>query len=290
MQQPMQLTDEFLSFRNPDATADLTIPVVIVPELNDEQAGSNCQENVKRDLPWLCEKPAHDGVALICGSAPSLKDSFGEIRKLRADGACVFACNAAAKYIHEQGITVDYQAIMDGSLVTLPVISQEADCHLLASILPGVFLDRCSNPILWHPYIKPVIDTVEGLERNFSYIGGGISVSLFTICIAHTLGYRQIHCFGMDSSFQDGHFHINDCSPVGEFRVTVTHNGKLYETTYDMKAQADVFMRLAAELKASGTQLHVHGHGLLPDAFNQTCPSCGQSAGHYDDCEIGLGG
>jgi hypothetical protein len=290
MQQPMQLTDDFLSFRNPQATCDLKIPVVIIPELNDEQSKANCQENVKRDLPWLCEKPAHGGVALVCGSAPSLADSFDEIREFQAKGATVFACNAAAKYLYNQWVEVDYQSIMDGSLVTLPVIDPDAKCHLLASILPGVFLDRCPNAILWHPYIKPVIDVVEELERDFSYIGGGISVSLFTICIAHTLGYREIHCFGMDSSFQDGHFHIDDCSPVGEFRVTVSLNGKLYETTYDMKAQADVFMRLAAELKASGTQLHVHGRGLLPDAFNQTCPSCGQSAGHYDDCEIGLGG
>lgn len=291
MFKPMQLSDEFLSYRNPEATADLTFPVVIIPELNDEQASTNCRANLTRDIPWLTGLPAHDGTALVCGSAPSLKQSFSTIRNLRDEGALVFACNAAARYIHAQGIPIDYQVILDGSLVTLPDVFPQAQCHLLASILPGEFFDKVQNSILWHPCIQPVIDVVDRLERNFVYIGGGISVSLFTLCITYTMGYRKIHCFGMDSSFDGDSFHIDNCSPVGDFIVTVDHNGKLYRTTYDMKAQAATFLRLERVMWEAGVKVHVYGSGLLPDAFNSRgCPSCGQLVGHYDDCGVGLTG
>lgn len=246
---------------------DLTIPVTINPELSDEQSEANCRENIARPIPWLKEAPAHDGVALLCGSAPSLKDHTAEIHRLQSEGARVFACNKAAEFLDAHGVAIDYQAILDGSLLTLPAVFEGARCHLMASILPAPFFERTDNPVLWHPDIPPVVKVVDGLDREFAYIGGGISVSMFALCIIYTLGYRRIECFGLDSSFADGHFHVNDCSPVGDFIVEVEHHGKTYRTTYDMKVQAWTFLAIEHKLHEAGAKVEVHGTGLLPDAW-----------------------
>ena len=264
---PMQLDDRSLVIRNPGATSDLSIPVKVVPELNDEQSSTNCSENLKRDIPWLKLSPAHDGVAILCGSAPSLQNYYTEIHRLQTEGARVFACNAAAKHLDTHGIAVDYQVILDGSLLTLPALFEGARCHLLASILPAPFFEKVPNPVLWHPDIKPVIEVVDGLDREFAYIGGGISVSIFALSIIHTMGYRKIVCFGLDSSFDGDSFHVGNSSPVGEFVVVVEHNGKTYRTTYDMKMQVSTFLAYERALKDAGTDIQVNGSGLLPDAW-----------------------
>lgn len=267
MMRPMQLGDNVLRVRNPGASLDLELPVEIIPELPDDVASRNCRENVELDVPWLTEQPAHDGVAIVCGSAPSLKQHYADIRELQAQGAKVFACNAAARLLHEQGVRIEHQVLMDGNLLTLPHLFPQAECHLLASILPGVFFERSGNAVLWHPDMKAVVDVVDGLPRNFTYIGGAISVSMYTLCIAYTLGYRRIRCFGIDSSFDGEHFHVDDCSPVGEFIVDVEHNGLAYRTTYDMKAQAWTFVVLEQKLHEAGVDVQVFGTGLLPDAW-----------------------
>lgn len=290
--QPVQLSDTCIKVQNPGASEELTLPVVVIPELPDAIAAQNCRDNLKLDVPWLKEVAPHDGVAVVCGSAPSLARHYADVAALQAQGATVFACNAAASLLYKQGVRIDYQPIADGSPLTLPLIFPEAKCHLLASILPEVFFKQAKNPVLWHPDIPAVVGVVDDLPRDFSYIGGGISVSMYTLCIAHTLGYRDIRCFGLDSSFDGEHFHVEDCSPVGDFIVTVSHAGKLYRTTYDMKMQAFVFLRLEESLRAAGTKVQVFGTGLLPDAFRaaRACPSCGQLVGHYDDCEVGITG
>lgn len=265
---PMQIDDCFLTKRNPGASSDLVIPVRLESVQTEDVSERNCRENVKRDIPWLKASPVHRGVALVCGSAPSLADNYDLIRTMQAQGAIVFAGNAAARLMHEQGIDISYQIIVDGLEEARREIFP-AHCHLMASILPPDFLDQ-PNVILWHPLIDEVISVVDGMDRDFAYIGGGISVSLFALCIVHTMGYRRIHCFGMDSSFRGERFHVDDEGMEGPFLVDVEHNGKIYHTTYDMKMQASVFLQLERQFKQAGSKIEVHGTGLLPDAWSLT--------------------
>src|SRR5512146_2662813 len=52
----------------------------LLPNSLPETILANIRENAKRDLPWICGEEAHEGVAVIVGSGPSLLDTIDDIR------------------------------------------------------------------------------------------------------------------------------------------------------------------------------------------------------------------
>ena len=82
---------------------------------NTDNYENNIRSCAARNLP-MAPKMLHEGeVAVVCGSGPSLKDPevIDSIRDAVEDGAVVYACKAAIKFLHEQGIRVDYGVSMD---------------------------------------------------------------------------------------------------------------------------------------------------------------------------------
>jgi hypothetical protein len=219
--------------------------------------------NQQRDIPWLKECAEHDGVAIICGAGPSLEDTLDEVRALKGT---IFACNSAANYLLDRGFDVDYQAMLDPHPIR--------DCdfaptkgHLIASIVDPKMFDRAKNAVLWHPYMDWIEDKLRPDCPEFAYIGGGVTVTNSVLCIAYTMGYREFHIFGMDSSFREEKTHVQEVLDEGAFNVWVTQNGKTYQTAYDMKEQARVFLGMHGHLTSIGCNITVYGSGLLPDMF-----------------------
>lgn len=82
---------------------------------NTDNYEHNIRSCAARNLP-MAPKMFHEGeTAVVCGSGPSLKDPevIDSIRDAVEDGAVVYACKAAIKFLHEQGIRVDYGVSMD---------------------------------------------------------------------------------------------------------------------------------------------------------------------------------
>jgi len=262
------LEDMFIRHRNVEASSDLIIPVVLTSPVSVDEMKDNVRVNSEMNVPWLDESTAHDGIALVCGAGPSLGDDIEEIRKMVNDGAKVFASNSAAQYLNKANIPVAYQAVLDPH----PVVGKEigeAENYLFASIIDPDLFTAYPNITLWHPSTAWIDEILPNKGKRFCFIGGGITVSNSSLCLAYTMGFREIHVFGMDSSFRLDAMHVAPLPHIGPGLVIteVESKGRIYRTSFDMKQQVIVFKQLYDLLTAAGCTVKVHGTGLLPDLF-----------------------
>ena len=172
---------------------------------DDEQLFANIRENCKRDLHWVTEVPPHGGHAVLVGSGPSLSKYLPSLRARAEHGQTIFALNGAAEWLYKKGFRPEYQVIVDARehnkhFVRYPWAKQlllASQCH------PSLF--DYGTPTLWHPVIEGIEELLG--TRECALIGGGTTVGLSAMCLAYTLGYRNIHLFGYDSCHEDDQSH-----------------------------------------------------------------------------------
>lgn len=258
-----------LVVQNPHASKPLRVPLTVDCNTSEERVLANVLKNSRHIRRWVKTLPPHDGIAVLCGGGPSLGDSLLEIPKLRGK---VFACNGAAKYLHDRGIKADYQVIMDAKPETASLVGPAKD-HLFASQVDPKCFRKKPSATLWHAsYGSVLVDEQDGFPKHgdeYAIIGASISVGNTALILLYALGYRTIHVFGMDSSHRDGSGHayrqaMNDEDPC----TIVEFKDRSYVCSVTMALQAEYFMERARQLKAEGVNLIVHGSGLLPDMFN----------------------
>lgn len=258
---------------NPGATLPLILPVHVICNTSDDEIHENIRINSRRSSRWVPLADAHDGVAVICGSGPSLADDLDEIRGKQDAGATVFALNGSARYLFDHGICPDAQVILDARAQTAELIGP-AKRHLFASqVHPDCFV-RMPTAELWHLQVENIDDLIPPYDDGYCLIGGAASVGNTTICLAYALGFRDLQLYGYDSSHRDGAGHafaqaMNDGDPC----AAVSFGGKEYIASLTMKLQAEKFQETARALLAAGCQIEVHGAGLLPDMWRAPAPS-----------------
>lgn len=261
----MKLHEDHLSYRHEGANSDLIIPIDAKPSVEHDKTMENVRINSRLDIPWLNEIKAKIGTAIICGAGPSLKNHIQDIKQ---SGGIVFAVNSAAQYLISKGVQVHYQVILDPLPEEIDELA-EADEHLIASIADPAVFKAVKRPILWHPLIAGIEDEIPA-GKLFCGIGGGITVTNSTLCIAYTMGFHRLKVYGVDSSYKDGHRYADQGkAPPGALAVDIELDGRKYATSYDLKLQVNLFMMLAALLDREGVEVEVFGEGLLPDLFRE---------------------
>jgi len=266
MQLPYHNTQ--LKHWNPGATMALTLPVLLVCNTSDEDIYNNIRANSRLDKQWVRYVEPHDGVAVLCGSGPSLAGSIAEIGGLQANGGKVFAMNGAAKFLDDHGILPDYQVMIDARVQTADLVGPAKE-HLFASQVHPECFRRVPDAQLWHLQVETIDDLLPPYDKGYCLIGGAASVGNTATCLAYAMGYRNLQIYGYDSSHQDGHGHafhqkMNDGDPC----AFVDFNGKTYLASLTMKLQAERFQETSSALIEAGCHIEVHGSGLLPDIFN----------------------
>jgi len=266
----MQLPFSNLQVRhqNPGASMPLVLPVQVVCNTSDEIINENIRVNSRRGSRWLASLPAHDGVAVLCGNGPSLKEDVEKVRALAIEGATVFALNGACRFLNERHIMPRYQVILDAQWQTAKLIGTAHE-HLFASQVDPECFRRAPDATLWHLQIEGIDDLLPEYDHPFALIGAASSVGTTSLVLAYALGFRTIKCFGYDSSHADGKSHaerqpMNDGEPI----CSVTFNGRDYRTSLTMKLQAERFPLTARLLEREGVSVEVFGAGLLPDIWN----------------------
>lgn len=261
-------------YRNTEATEDLVIPITLVCNTPDEILVKNVRANSSvLERKWLGHSPEKTAPVVICGSGPSLHDSLGVIDSMHRDGATVIALNGAASYLASKGIWADYQVIVDARGITAALVGPARN-HLFASqVDPSLFV-HTPDAVLFHVCFckdqEEFLDLLPGHDGEYALVGSHGSVGNVALGVAYALGFRDIHCFGYDSSCEGGSSHVFDQQHInaGEPMATINYNGKTYIASYTMKSQADVFPRVAFDLEQLGCTVAVHGRGLLPDRWN----------------------
>lgn len=262
---PLPSHDMLARVRNPDASMDLIIPIVMACNTPDAELLANIATNAASVADWVAAIPAHGRAVAICGSGPSLSDDLDEVRRLAREGAIVLALNGAARFLATHAIIPDYQFIADARPENINLIGPAA-MHIFASqVHPSLF--ETVDAMLVHVGD----DSLQMPEYGADYtiVASHSSVGNVALCLAYVLGFRDIHCFGFDSSHRDGGSHAFD-QPMnaGEPTIYVERNGKRYLASFTMRQQAEVFPGVARDLQALGCAITVHGEGLLPDAWN----------------------
>ena len=260
---------------NDGATMPLMIPVTVIVNTSDEQIYGNIKANSAVPREWVLQSPQHDGIAILCGSGPSIRDHLEDIRAWQQTGAKVFALNGAAKFLAAHDIYPDYQVLLDARPKTAELIGP-AKRHLFASQVSPECFKRAPEAVLWHLQVEDIEDYFPDEYPAYTQIGGACSVGNTTTCLVYTMGFRNIHCYGYDSSHRDGKSHvIHQSINDGEPQADINFRGKTYTASLTMKLQAQGFPRTAGLLKDLGCKIEVHGTGLLPDIYN--APPSGMS-------------
>lgn len=258
--------DVLARVRNPGATQDLVIPFVMECNTSDEQVARNIAVNSRGTQTWLGTSEPHGGVALLCGSGPSLADDIDKIKAMVEGGADVFALNGAATFLAKRGIMPFVQFIADARPETAELIGP-AEHQLFASQVDPSLFARIPSALLVQVGYGPMPELPEH-DGEYAIVIGHSSIGNVALGLAYTMGYRAIHCFGYDSSHRDGAGHaahqaINDGDPC----IALHRDGRDYVASFTMYQQAQIFPRVAQTLIGLGCTVDVHGTGLLPDRW-----------------------
>lgn len=233
--------------------------------VSDETLHANIRHASARALPWLAEAEANKDVALIVGGGPSLLDSLEEIALRKRNGQVIFALNNSAKTLAEHGISVDWQVIMDARPENRAFIeSSTAQRLLLASQVDPSVIDSARAPVvLFHASIPDLRSLLPEQKRDTVLVGGGTTVLTRAMVAVHLMGYRRLHLFGVDSSFRDGKHHAYEQS-ANDRSSEVIVGDRTFQSCPWMTAQVNEFQTVATVLADEGSQITVHGDGLLP--------------------------
>jgi hypothetical protein len=250
---------------------NLNESVAVKCNTEDPEIRANMRHACSLDLPWLQVEQAHSGVAVIVGGGPSLVGSLPMIIAHRAAGHKVFAINGTMKFQIENGVGSDYFVLLDARPENLSFLDYlAADKYLIASQCHPKAFDLLADEdvTLWHASHPVVVDYIG--DRECALIGGGTTVGLLTMGIAHAMGFREIHLYGFDSSFAEdaGHAYSQPQND-SDLRADYWLCGQKFVSTPWMVRQAMEFQNVAAAIANDGGVIHVHGSGLLPAIAKQ---------------------
>lgn len=257
--------------KNAHAENELIIPIMVLSNTPIEQLENNIRENSKLDLPWIAQKPEHDGAAVLVGGGPSAKEFIEGIIAYQEEGATIFAINGASKWLREYGVSVDYQVISDAKEETATLVDLGANAHIFASQVNQKTVAMVEKPYLWHlgnEEIETLLPPEKVKRGGYCILGGGAATGNSALCVAYALGFRDLHCFGFDSSHRGEASHAYD-QPMNRFipTVEVEWAGKTYTSSVAMKAQAEKFQMTSQALKQAGCTITVYGDGLLQHMY-----------------------
>lgn len=239
-----------------------------LPNMTVEDALKNVRINAARECPWVSVIPPHQKHAVLVGGGPSLVDCLDDIRHRKEDGQLIFGLNGAAKYLLDAGIEADFGVILDGRPENARFICQTRGGWLLASrCAPEVFDAAGEDATVWH-FAEPGIMEALPVERRDEapLMCGGIVVGLTAMALAFTMGFRNLHLYGYDSSDRAGSAHSYEQgeTTAETKRVKAWCDGQEFTCGFAMYAQAQAFEGWARRLAELGTIITVHGDGLLP--------------------------
>lgn len=229
-----------------------------------ERIVTNVGLAVKREgARWLEAKDAHGGVALIVGGGASLKGDLGTVWTHQQKGAKLFALNNVPKYLISKGIAPDAHVLLDAIPEVADFVENwyTTERYYASQCHPSVH-DRAGDElILWHPAIQGLLEVIPDCDGPF--VGGGTTIGTRAIGVAYMLGYRNLHLFGLDSSYEGDFCHAYEQGGYADLWDVKVGNEE-FRSPPQLIAQAQEFQNLLPDLIAQGCEITVHGTGLLP--------------------------
>ena len=258
--------------RHAAASMPLHIPAVLACNTSDEQFLANMRANAAAyPKGWVKRMPAHDRKLVICGGGPSLSDHVALIKRERERGADVWALNRSAQFLSVHGFLADAQVIMDARPDTIALLCPSVPIHYLASQCDPALFAAVHEPRLWHATIGNEAPDFPQHPEDYTFIGAASTVGVTALLLAACLGYRDITCFGYDSSIEGESRHAYPQWLTDEEALIceTEFGGMVYRSPPAMKAQVLAFTKFVPVLERDlGVRVTVKGRGLLPAIWN----------------------
>lgn len=237
----------------------------ISTELRDEQIKINCKKVKGRIEP----RDDHNESIACVSFGPSLNHTWKSLKKFKN----IITCSGAYKFLLDKGIVPNYHCDLDPRehKITMLGTPNKKTEFLIASTVHPKYFDKLEgfNVKLWHIFATDE-EAVRVLPKGEWSLSGGSSIGLRTLTLARFLGFKDIHVFGMDGSFENGESHTTDHPNKPGKGFEVEYNGKKYVTTPSMLHVAKETPR---EVDALGTcTVKFYGKGLVQDIMKNHKP------------------
>ena len=213
----------------------------------------------------------YSGTASLVGSGPSIKETYKE---LKGD---VCAVNQAIGWLLDHGVVPKWAMLWDADEVVAKfAVPHPEITYLVASRChPAVFerLKDC-KVLVWHAggdhNINELMrspEVVAKMDVEEPLINGGSAGITRGIYVVNSLGYRDIHIFGGDSSYSaDGQTHVRgSLVPEKDVLISIGNDPpKWFRTTPEWCAQVEEYRSIYALFTAHDhTNLTVYGEGTM---------------------------
>lgn len=220
---------------------------------------ANMESALRRGLPVVTKLEPNGRSLAIVGGGPSVADDLEELRNFEGD---IWAVNGSLDWLASHGIqTQGYVLIDPAHEMIVRYLHGGHDCeYFIASMCAPETFDILSGKrvTLWHPGsndVKP--------PKGQGMIGGGPTVMSRAPMLAFCLGYRDVHLFGADSSYEGERHHVYE-NAERENGVRVELDGVIYETSPVFMHQVAYFQQIQHFFIARGAIFEIHGRGLGP--------------------------
>lgn len=231
-----------------------------------DKTRENVKTNMTRLLKWVAPLPENGRSCVIVGGGPSLADNWGEVLYLASQGADVFALNGACGFLNDRHVLPTYQVFVDPRPDNTALIGLARQYLIASQCDPYLFAQLPDHKTGLFHMVGSAFGLVEG-----TLIGGDVTVGLVAPNLAYTLGYRDMHLYGYDSSYADEAHHAYSQDQTAQEAKTLevyAQDGlgvmQKFTTNFAMAKQAELFPHCAKVLCEAGASISVHGTGLLP--------------------------
>ena len=220
----------------------------------------------------IVEQPKEGGI-ILAASGPSLAEHLPELKALYESGMPVMSVSGSHDWLIERGIIPSFHAVVDGRKRVADYISNpHPDCtYLVASqahpVIWGYLAKSGAKVLLWHTDDDrdETRETVRKHHQKFLFIKAGCTVGMASLQILNLLGWREVHCFGMDGCFKGKEHHVDgrDKWTVPARRAMV--GAKEFLLDVWMVGQAQDFQKILGFYSSRGApfDLRFYGEGLL---------------------------
>lgn len=219
-----------------------------------ETLSSNLKSAFQRGLPYLdIGQPLPQSVAVVAGG-PSAADYLEDIRDW--DGYVV-AINGAHDWLVEEGIIPDAVIAVDPQAALAKYFQTPNDhtTYLIASCCAPEVFDALEGRrvVIWH--------AAQGDRSSGLMVLGGPTASTRAPHVLHMMGFREVHMFGVDSSFEGLKTHAYVNGHMSGDNINVRVGMDVFITTPGMLCQAEYLWTIKKQFEG---KFEIHGAGLGP--------------------------
>lgn len=234
--------------------------------LPDEMLYEHMRLALERGLPLLDESPPHQGIAVLVGSGPSIKQEIESIRKHREAGHVIVAIKDAHDWLVANGIVPDYAVAVDPQEHRWNCFRRKTEGvkYLIASQCHPAMFDHLAgmHVLLWHLYIRKG----QTYPPNSRLITGGTTTGLRAITLLYTMGYRSFHLYGYDCCLTDDDLRFDGTKSQRQV-IDLICGGQRFMTVPEMAAQANEFQEVFATVP--DIEIESHGRGVITTILEQ---------------------